>query len=154
MVFGALHRGGHRFWDRSSVEGDDPPDLASWYDGALRELYRSADGPWAALVAAAPGAAVFVFSLHGMMVNTRARGFPGRDAGAGAAGPATVPPRPACCAGPERRSRSRCAARSPTRCPGRLKNRLMTHWTTGGVDWEQTRAFTLRADLNGYIRIN
>jgi predicted AlkP superfamily phosphohydrolase/phosphomutase len=30
----------------------------------------------------------------------------------------------------------------------------MTRWTTGGIDWERTPAFTLRADLNGYIRLN
>ena len=30
----------------------------------------------------------------------------------------------------------------------------MTKWTTGGIDWTQTQAFTLRADLHGYIRIN
>ena len=30
----------------------------------------------------------------------------------------------------------------------------MTRWTTGGTDWSRTRAFTLRADLSGYIRIN
>ena len=30
----------------------------------------------------------------------------------------------------------------------------MTRWTTGGVNWERTPAFTLRADLNGYLRLN
>jgi predicted AlkP superfamily phosphohydrolase/phosphomutase len=35
-----------------------------------------------------------------------------------------------------------------------LKNRIMTRWTTGGMQWDRTPAFTLRADLNGYIRIN
>jgi predicted AlkP superfamily phosphohydrolase/phosphomutase len=38
--------------------------------------------------------------------------------------------------------------------PGPLKNRLMTKWTTGGMNWAATRAFTLRADLHGYLRIN
>jgi predicted AlkP superfamily phosphohydrolase/phosphomutase len=38
--------------------------------------------------------------------------------------------------------------------PQALKNRIMTRWTTGGIKWEQTPAFTLRADLNGYIRLN
>ncbi|MFL5403870.1 MAG: alkaline phosphatase family protein, partial [Gemmatimonadales bacterium] len=70
VVFGALHRGGHRFWDRSSVDGEVPPALGSWYDNALRELYRAADDAVGALIAAAPEATLFVFSLHGMQVNS------------------------------------------------------------------------------------
>jgi predicted AlkP superfamily phosphohydrolase/phosphomutase len=38
--------------------------------------------------------------------------------------------------------------------PKALKNRIMTRWATGGTQWERTQAFTLRADLNGYIRLN
>jgi predicted AlkP superfamily phosphohydrolase/phosphomutase len=38
--------------------------------------------------------------------------------------------------------------------PYRFRNRLMTMWTTGGIDWKKTAAFTLRADLQGYVRIN
>ena len=30
----------------------------------------------------------------------------------------------------------------------------MTLWAAGGIDWARTKAFTLRADLQGYIRIN
>ena len=47
-----------------------PPELAGWYDGALRELYRAADQAVGRLIAAAPGVAVFVFALHGMTANT------------------------------------------------------------------------------------
>jgi predicted AlkP superfamily phosphohydrolase/phosphomutase len=154
VVFGALHRGGHRFWDRSSVDGEVPAELGSWYDGALRDLYRTADQVVGQLVAAAPGAAVFVFALHGMKVNSAridllddmlTRVLHGPSAGRpkhgllrrlGEAMPL-----------PLRRALTNSV-------PEALKNRIMTRWTTGGVDWEHTPAFTLRADLNGYIRLN
>jgi predicted AlkP superfamily phosphohydrolase/phosphomutase len=154
VVFGALHRGGHRFWDRSSVEGDVPDQLGSWFDGALHELYRTADRVVGRLVAAAPGATVFVFALHGMRVNTAridllddmlARVLHGPSAGR-----------------PQRGLLRRLGEALPlsirraltNSVPEALKNRIMTRWTTGGVNWERTPAFTLRADLNGYIRLN
>ncbi len=154
VAFGALHRGGHRFWNRSSVEGAVPETLAGWYDGALRELYVAADRAVGSLVAAASDAAIFVFSLHGMMVNTARVDLLDGMLARLLRGPETVPPR---------RSLLRRAGEAiplplrralTNRVPGPLKNRLMTRWTTGGVDWASTRAFALRADLNGYIRIN
>jgi predicted AlkP superfamily phosphohydrolase/phosphomutase len=153
-AFGALHRGGHRFWDRTSVDGDVPPSLREWYDSALRELYRTVDQSVGDLVSTAPDAAVFAFSLHGMQVNSArvdllddmlARVLHGPSAGepkqgllrrAGEALPI-----------PLRRALTNSV-------PKALKNRIMTRWATGGTQWERTQAFTLRADLNGYIRLN
>ncbi len=153
-VFGALHRGGHRFWDRTSVEGDVPPDLGAWYDGALRELYRSADEAVSRLVAAAPGAAVFVFSLHGMAENSARVDFLDEMLARVLHGPAAEKPKH----GLLRRfgeALPLSVRRALTNAvPSALKNRIMTRWTTGGVNWAQTPAFTLRADLNGYIRLN
>jgi predicted AlkP superfamily phosphohydrolase/phosphomutase len=154
VAFGALHRGGHRFWDRSSVDGPVPEELGPWYDGALRELYRGVDRAVGALVEAAPDAAIFAFALHGMMVNTTrvdlldpmlARVLGGSRAEA-----------------PKRGLLRRAGEAIPlslrrrltNAVPGALKDRIMTRWTTGGMNWSETRAFTLRADLNGYIRIN
>lgn len=154
VVFGALHRGGHRFWDRSSVDGVVPDQLGPWFDGALRELYRTADSVVGQLVSSAPEATVFVFALHGMKVNSARidllddmliRVLHGPTAGRpkhgllrrlGEALPL-----------PWRRALTNSV-------PEALKNRIMTRWTTGGMNWERTAAFTLRADLNGYIRIN
>ena len=154
VVFGALHRGGHRFWDRSSVEGDVPTALGPWYDSALHELYRTADRAVGDLVAAAPGAAVFVFSLHGMRVNSARVDFLDEMLSRVLHGPTATRSKP----GLLRRAGE--AMPLPLRraltnsVPQALKNRIMTRWTTGGVKWEQTPAFTLRADLNGYIRLN
>jgi predicted AlkP superfamily phosphohydrolase/phosphomutase len=153
-VFGALHRGGHRFWDRSSVEGEVPPSLHNWYDDALRELYRTADSAVGQLLGAAPDASVFVFSLHGMKVNSARIDLLDEMLERVLHGPrATTPKR-----GLLRRAGE--ALPLPVRraltnsVPQALKNRIMTRWTTGGMQWERTPAFTLRADLNGYIRLN
>lgn len=154
VVYGLLHRGGHRFWDRTSVAGALDGAAAEWYDGALRELYRAADRAVGALVDAAPGATVVVFSLHGMMVNTSRVDFLDRMLARVLEGPGAERRRPG------RLRRFGEAIPLPLRralteaVPRRLRNALMTRWTTGGTDWTRTRAFTLRADLNGYIRIN
>jgi predicted AlkP superfamily phosphohydrolase/phosphomutase len=154
VAFGALHRGGHRFWDRSSVAGRIPEHLTSWFDGALRELYVAADTAVGRLVEAAPDASIFVFSLHGMTVNAARVDLLDGMLARLLRGPETLP---------ARKSRLRRVGEAvplpirralTRRVPARLKNRLMTEWTAGGVDWETTRAFTLRADLNGYVRIN
>jgi predicted AlkP superfamily phosphohydrolase/phosphomutase len=153
-AFGALHRGGHRFWDRTSVDGEVPAELGAWHDGALRDLYRAADDAVGALVAAAPDATVFVFALHGMMANAARVDFLDEMLARVLHGPAAARPKPSLVRRfgeaiplPLRRAITH-------RVPSVLKNRIMTRWTTGGVDWEHTPAFTLRADLNGYVRIN
>jgi predicted AlkP superfamily phosphohydrolase/phosphomutase len=154
VVFGALHRGGHRFWDRTSLDGELPAAHAAWFDGALRELYRAADRTVGELVAAAPGAAVFVFALHGMTVNTARVDLLDDMLARVLHGPATGRPK----RGLLRRMGEALplsVRRALTNAvPGPIKNRIMTRWTTGGVNWEQTPAFTLRADLNGYVRLN
>jgi len=153
-VFGALHRGGHRFWDRTSIDGDLPPGLEGWYDGALRDLYRTADEAVGRLVTAAPDATVFVFGLHGMMVNTARVDFLDDMLARVLHGPDAARPKH----GLLRRfgeSMPLPARRALTNAvPRAIKDRIMTRWTTGGVNWDRTLAFTLRADLNGYIRLN
>ena len=154
VVFGALHRGGHRFWDRSSVDGTVPPALESWYDDALHALYREADRAVGELIAAAPDASVFVFALHGMMVNTARVDLLDDMLARVLHGPAAERPKP----GLLRRAGEAMPVslrRHLTHAvPSALKDRIMTRWATGGTDWSKARAFTLRADLSGYVRIN
>jgi predicted AlkP superfamily phosphohydrolase/phosphomutase len=154
VAFGALHRGGHRFWDRSGVDGPVPPTDQPWHDGALRELYRTADAAVGRLVAQSPGATVFVFALHGMMENAARVDFLDAMLARVLQGPGAATPR----RGLLRRFGEAIpvpARRALTKAvPSVLRDRLMTRWTTGGIDWSRTPAFTLRADLNGYVRIN
>jgi predicted AlkP superfamily phosphohydrolase/phosphomutase len=154
VVFGALHRGGHRFWDRSSTADGLAAEDAAWYDGALRELYLAVDRAVGALIEAAPGAAIVAFSLHGMMANTARVDFLDQMLARVLDGPGSAARRP----GLMRRVGE--AVPIPVRraltnaVPKAIRDPLMTRWATGGMDWSRTRAFTLRADLNGYIRFN
>jgi predicted AlkP superfamily phosphohydrolase/phosphomutase len=128
--------------------------LGPWYDGALRELYRAADQAVGELIAAAPDATVFVFSLHGMQVNSARVDLLDEMLSRVLHGPAASRPKQ----GLLRRIGEALPLglrRTLTNSvPQALKNRIMTKWATGGVQWERTAAFTLRADLNGYIRLN
>jgi predicted AlkP superfamily phosphohydrolase/phosphomutase len=154
VVFSALHRGGHRLFDRSSIEGEDPGERGPEFDDALRELYIGCDQAVGRLADAAPDATVIVFSLHGMMANTCRVDLLDEMLARVLRGPEADLPRP----GAFRRLgeaiplgwRRYLTARIPTR----FRDRLMTLWTEGGTDWTKTEAFTLRADLGGYVRIN
>jgi predicted AlkP superfamily phosphohydrolase/phosphomutase len=156
VAFSALHRGGHRLWDRSSIVGPVPEAKGKLFDGSLRELYIACDRAIGRLLAAVPDeTTVMVFALHGMMANsTRVDlldGMLARVLGDGNAGATPGP-------GLARRLGEALPLglrRRLTRAvPARLRDRAMTLWATGGTDWTRTQAFTLRADLQGYVRIN
>ncbi len=154
VVFSALHRGGHRLWDRSSIANSVNGKQGEAFDCTLRDLYVACDRAVGQLVDLAGDATVIVFSLHGMMANSTridlldemlARTLRGPEASAGSRSIArrlgeAMP-----------LSWRRLLTRS---VPVALRNRMMTLWSTGGRDWNATEAFTLRADVQGYIRIN
>jgi predicted AlkP superfamily phosphohydrolase/phosphomutase len=154
VTFSALHRGGHRLFDRSSVTGPMSPADADTFDGALRDLYRSCDAAVGRLVAAAPDATIVVFALHGMMRNTaRVDLFDGMLERITT--PSSGPPKRAGLARRMGEAIPLDLRRSLTkRIPIAFRNRLMTMWTTGGMKWDTTSVFPLRADLQGYARIN
>lgn len=154
VAFGALHRGGHRLFDRASIAGPVTDAQGDGFDRGLRDLYIECDAAVGRLVAAAPDATVIAFSAHGMIANTSrvdllddmlARVLAGRtDARA------------------RRGVLRRLGERVPLawrraaalRVPRVFRDRLMTMWSASGIAWERTPAFALRADLQGYIRIN
>ena len=153
-AFSTLHRGGHRLFDRSSIAGPLSDVQGEQFDRSLRDLYVACDAAVGRLVAAAPDATVVAFSAHGMMANTTrvdllddmlARVLTGRSN--------------------TRAQRGRLRRvvevfpltwrRAATaRVPRAFRDRLMTMWSAGGIAWERTPAFTLKADLQGYVRIN
>ena len=156
VVFSALHRGGHRLWDRSSIQGPVPEAPGRVFDGSLRELYIACDQAIGRLLAAVPAdTTVMVFSLHGMTANsTRVDLLDAMLARVlGTAHEASTPRR-----GLTRRLGEALPLglrRGLTLAvPAALRDRAMTLWAAGGIDWTRTRAFTLRADLQGYVRIN
>ncbi len=154
IALGALHRGSHRLWDRSSIKGDIPKDKGVLFDQALRSIYVACDDAVGKLAASAPESSIIVFSLHGMMTNTMRVDFLEEMLTRILTGEINAPLH----AGLFRRigeALPNAWRRFVTgHLPFRLRNRLMTMWTTGGIDWKKTPAFTLRADLQGYIRIN
>jgi predicted AlkP superfamily phosphohydrolase/phosphomutase len=154
VVLSALHRGAHRLWDRTSIDGHIGELEGSNFDCALRDLYMACDHSIGQLIEAHPDATIFVFSLHGMMANTSRVDF--MD---GMLARILTKEHPnSSHQGLLRRLGEKLPLdlrRLLTRSvPNRLKNRLMTLWATGGILWSQTPAFSLRADLQGYIRFN
>jgi predicted AlkP superfamily phosphohydrolase/phosphomutase len=154
VAFSAPHRGGHRLWDRSSAHGRGSDEAWATFDGALRDLYVACDEAVGRLVAAVPDAVVIAFSVHGMTTNTsRADLLDGMLArvlssnGSGATRPGVLRS-----LGEQLPPSLRRALTA--RVPVRLRDRIMTAWATGGTDWRKTPAFTLRADLQGYVRVN
>lgn len=154
VAFGALHRGGHRLWDRSSIRGRFTPEEGERFDDALRDLYVACDQAVGELAAAAAGATVIVFSVHGMGPNTsRADLFDDML-------DAVLHPGAASARQPGLFRRLGellpldARRHLTTRVPRRMQDRLMSLWATGGADWSATEAFPLRADLQGYVRIN
>jgi predicted AlkP superfamily phosphohydrolase/phosphomutase len=154
VAFGALHRGGHRLFDRSSIAGLVTDAQGERFDRSLRDLYVACDAAVGRLTAAAPDATVIVFSAHGMMANISrvdllddmlARVLTGRSD-----------------TRPRRGVLRRLVEVFPlewrravtSRVPRKFRDRLMTMWSAGGIAWERTPAFTLRADLQGYVRVN
>jgi predicted AlkP superfamily phosphohydrolase/phosphomutase len=154
ICFAAPHRGGHRLWDRSSIKGPVPEAEGAEFDGALRDIYIACDTAIGRLVAAHPKAAVVVFSTHGMMVNTSrvdfldemlARVLAGGEGGE----------RPVSLARRVGEALPEAWRRALTKAiPAQFRNRLVTLWSAGAIDWARTPAFCCRADLHGYIRIN
>ncbi len=154
LGFGATHRAGHRLWDRSSADRPLSGEEGARFDRALEDVYAECDRTIGALVECAPDARVLVFALHGMMVNACRNDMLDAMLARALEGPEARTPRP----GLIRRlgealplALRRAASRA---VPGPLRDGIVTRWATGGRDWSRTQAFTLRADLQGYIRIN
>lgn len=154
VAFSAPHRGGHRLWSRSSIRGGISEKEGAVFDGALHDIYAACDRAIGELVNGAPGATVVVFSVHGMGPNTSRTDLFDDMLEAVLHGRESDRPRP----GLFRRAGEMLPLEArrflTARIPRRLQNRLMSMWTTGGVQWDETRAFPLRADLQGYVRIN
>ncbi len=154
VVLGALHRGGHRLWDRSSANRAMTPEEGQTFDRALKDLYIECDRSVGEMVEAARDATVVVFALHGMMINACRNDFLDAMLARVLGGTHSNPPRH----GAIRRLGEALPLglrRGVTqRIPARLRDRIMTSWATGGTNWSETEAFSLRADLQGYVRIN
>jgi predicted AlkP superfamily phosphohydrolase/phosphomutase len=149
-VFGECHRAGHILWrDHEEAHGHVPP-------GALLDVYRAVDD---AIGAALDGlnlatTTVIVFALHGMGPNFGQDHFvrrtmdwinstecrAGKQNGFIRTLREGVPPRV-----------QHAIARS---VPVQVRDWVVSREVTGGLDWQRTPGFALRADLYGFVRLN
>jgi predicted AlkP superfamily phosphohydrolase/phosphomutase len=156
----ATHRGGHKLWDATAVSGHVSPADAPALRDALRQVYMTCDTTVGRLVDAANRSlTVMVFSLHGMGSNTcRADLLPQMLervlAGAVRHDTSQQAERP----GFSSRVRTVIPAQwrhqIKRRLPLALQDKLTAFWRVGRVDWSATRAISLVADLQGYVRVN
>ena len=154
IVFGALHRGGHRLWDRTSLNETISEKEGNIFDQSLKDLYIACDNAVGQLIAAAPEAAIMVFSLHGMMKNSAPIDLLDNMLVRVVSNKYGSLAKPSLLQWLGEASPNAWRGYIAQHMPDRYRNRLMTIWRTGGVDWKNTSAFPLRADLQGYIRIN
>lgn len=154
VVLGALHRGGHRLWDRSSANRPLTAEEGKAFDRALMDLYVECDRSVGELVESAGDATVVVCALHGMMVNACRNDFLDGMLARVLGGTRADPPRLSVVRRLGEALPLGLRRGVTQRIPARLRDRIMTSWATGGTDWSATEAFCLRADLQGYVRIN
>ncbi len=160
--FGATHRAGHNFWDRSSFKETDPPaDLLAAYDNALRDVYIATDKQVGKMLEFKPDdAAVMCLATHGFgptnsrfdyfdqLVNPIIYGYK--------AEPVDHSKKKA---GLVKRLRQAVPVewRSGVkrRLPKNLQDALTKFWAgKKKKDWSNIRAFTTAGDLEGYVYVN
>ena len=166
IIFPEIHHAAHQLWH--TVVPDHPlyareklPN-ARGVEPTLADILREVDRQIARLVeTVGDGAAVLVFSLHGMRPTGRLPAFLGpllcETGFSRVAGWATQ-------SWPERAFSLLAAVkrRTPTglkrlyhrRLPREVTQRLAQPVTFQAYDWQQTRAFALPTDQHGWIRIN
>ncbi len=155
-VFGECHRGGHVLWP--------DPGHATVPRGALLEVYQAVDQGVAHVLDGVDlsTTTVIVFSLHGMRETFSQEHFVRpvmdrinaafHDPGANRSEP-------------DRQSRGlvrMLREAIPDRLqhviamsvPVGVRDWVVEQWITGGIAWDRTLGFALRADLNGYLRFN
>lgn len=160
VAFGATHRAGHNFWNRSSIREDHvPDDLMRQADDAMRQVYVEADRQLGRMLDCIPAeTTVVAFATHGMQASTKRtellpemldRILADRQGRADALAPKQ--------SGVLQRVRKAV----PTTWRLALKRRLSKRWQdritgfwsrSNQRDWSQVRAFVLAGD--GSIRVN
>jgi predicted AlkP superfamily phosphohydrolase/phosphomutase len=156
VAFAGTHRGGHKLWDATAVEGAAPGQAAR-LEEALRQIYVRTDRAVGELVdTAGADVSILVFSLHGMGENTSRSELLPEMLRRVLAGSDTAPQRRGSGLTARLRRRIPVAWRNgvKARLPLALQDRLTAYWSMGRRRWAETRAFCLVSDLQGYVRIN
>jgi predicted AlkP superfamily phosphohydrolase/phosphomutase len=155
IVFGEVHRGGHVLWPADT--SIDP----NW----LLEVYRAVDQAVGEIVAdlRLQDTTVGIFALHGMGPNHSQEHFTSKILAAINCTHGTRTRDSRSAAPPNGRSAlqvlgdrvpQKLQALAKRSLPRSVKDRLINKYHFNGQDWIRTPAFTLKSELNGYIRLN
>ena len=156
IVLGSIHRATHYLWDLSQIDASKlDSETRRTLEAAREELYVAADQAVARILESAPSdALVLVFSLHGMEANPGwADRAPDLVAHVHRDG-SRAAPREGRLYRWKRRVPWRFIRQVTTRLPVWVNHRLVPLWSSGMLDWSETRFFALPVDINGYVRIN
>jgi len=160
LGIGAVHRGGHKLWDRTSILGSASPNDLAAYDRALHEVYLACDEAVGRLVKlAGTGSTVIVASLHGMQENhSRFDLLPlmlerilsdGRTAASRTRAQHRV------LGGLRTLVPIQLRTEIKSRLPESIQDGLSRFWRPHDrKDWARTSAFCVMGDLQGMIQIN
>jgi predicted AlkP superfamily phosphohydrolase/phosphomutase len=157
-VFGELHRGGHQLWDRPTSGVNRPPARA------LLSVYRAIDDALRLMLEHLnqPDVCVLVFALNGMgdnygqdhlmleFMDRLNSEFWRREGRADLNGS----PRPSLVRLLRAVVPSAIQQAIGQRSPIWLRDEIVNRTYTEGLNWERTPGFTVRGDLDTYIRFN
>lgn len=157
VSFASIHRAGHRLWALHNITDTLTAAERDECSDALRQVYVACDRAVGRLLeAAGPETTVLVFSLHGMGANTSKtlllpemlrRVLEDKSSDASRPSP-----------GLARRIRTMIPPgirhRVKSALPVQIRHRLTAFWRLNDIDWSRTRAFSMLADMQGWIRVN
>ena len=156
--FTSTHRGGHKFWDVTNIKGEFSDEQKAQFNNSLRDIYKSCDDAIGRILNCIDDDVnIFIFSLHGMGANTSLsdKVLPemiskilNNKKAVGKNEDVNFIKKLRTAIPLEWRSNLRKLF------PFWLQDKMTAYWRMGGIDWSSTKAFSLLADLQGYIRIN
>jgi predicted AlkP superfamily phosphohydrolase/phosphomutase len=156
--FSSTHRGGHKFWKATNIKGKFSEEQKREFDSALRDIYKSCDEEVGKITSSISNdVSILVFALHGMGVNTTLSDkiLPQMLSRIINDGEAVTNIKKS---GFVRNMRNAVPlewrAKLRGLLPYWLQDKMTAYWRMGGIEWSNTRVFSLVADLQGYIRIN
>lgn len=156
--FSSTHRAGHKFFKATNIKGGFSEEQKLQFDNALRDIYQSCDEAIGKIISCIDeNVTILIYSLHGMGVNTTLADnilpqmlsviLNGKKDSGNIKKEGFIK---------KIRNAIPLKWRSNIRklLPYSLQDKMTAYWRMGSIDWSNTKAFNLVADLQGYIRVN
>lgn len=157
VTFSPIHRGGHKLWNLDNITDSLTPQEEGKLGDALLRLYVVIDEAVGNLIRrAGPDTTVLLFSPKGMDDNfCRNAILPDMlhrvladDRNA------SMAPRPGLLMTLREHVPLNLRHIVKSALPIRLRHQLTAFWRVGQINWSRTQAFSMMADVQGWIRIN